>query len=457
MDPSGFVHDPTLADVADWIAAHEDDIVQTLDHIAANGLAWTAQRFAKAIVTYVMSPARDAPKPPQGGSFLRNACLVVFPRRPDTRARVRLLIDLLGEPNIESPVEENPVGLGKGGHRPFPEQFSTPLRKVLTAVSLSDKPVVLGSNEDHQIMYSADYDLTENVPLRASSVKAFQALVKRACRIGTVTDIKCGEIAAWNLLRDKHYSQAEEVKTLSHLWQTKIITDAEFQAGKKCLKPHLTIPEKLRARKELRFGVLRWTPADVARGSLHYRGHTFLLSECFMSKGITKVDVVAWVKDKYIEVSNIILWTKGGKPYAQLRPLKDALAEDIVLYEEEGNWVKVAKRMLSIAKEKHYITDEKKLRRLLNSPLGAVYTVVSDLDLLAEFPNAVTPAKKREELDWMRDRMAKLFFPEFDHATNPQALLPKLRDVMNAKMKSQLTVEHLLPIRKDYRPSPRSS
>ena len=337
--------------------------------------------------------------------------------------------------------------------RKFPQQFSTPVRKVLEAVSLTAKPQIVGSGDDHQVLYSADYDLMEEVPLKSSSLHDFQALVKEAQKVGTITDIKCGEVREWNLLTSADYDHQAELTHLGILWQSGILENEELAMAKKMLKPSMTVPELVKARKELRFGILRWTPQEVQAGHKKFRTKLFYLDDAFKSSGITKVDLVAWVKDKYVEVSNTILWSKDGRPYAKLRPLKDALSEDILLYEEEGNWVKVAKRMLSIAKHKSYLTDVGKLQSILNSPLGAVYTVVSDLELLDEFPDAITPAKKREELDLMRDRMAKLYFPEFNDASNPQKLLPRLREVLQDEMEKELRKEHLLPVRKDYRPT----
>ena len=337
--------------------------------------------------------------------------------------------------------------------RKFPQQFSSPVRKVLKAVSLTAKPQVMGSGEDHQVLYSADYDLLEEVPLKSSSLRDFQALVKEAQKVGTITDIKCGEVREWNLLTSADYDQQEELKHLGSLWQAGYLENKELAMAKKMLKPSLTVPELVKARKELRFGILRWTPKEVQEGHKMFRNKLFYLEDALKSTGITKIDLVAWVKDKYVEVSNIILWTHNGTPYAKLRPLKDALSEDIKLFEEERNWVKVAKRMLSIAKYKGYLTDVGKLQSILNSPLGAVYTVVSDLELLDEFPDALTPAKKREELDLMRDRMAKLYFPEFNDASDPQKLLPRLREVLQDEMEKELEKEHLLPIRKEYRPT----
>ena len=342
--------------------------------------------------------------------------------------------------------------LRQGGHRPFPEQFSKPVRKVLSAISMGT-PNVVGSSEDHRVMYSADYDLMEEVPLTAANVRAFQRLVKGLGRVGKVTDIKIGEVKEWNLMKGAKYDQKRELAHLNELWRSKVITSKELSHAKDLLKPHLTVPEKLRVRKELRFGVLRWTPSDVATGHIQYRGQTFYLPTVMKSSGITKVDVVAWVKDRYVEVSNIILWLKRkGVPYAHLQSLKKGLAEDILLYEDDGNYIQVAKRMLSLAKAEGHKTDEGKLIALLNSELGAVYTIVSDLEVLEEFPQATVPAKRREELDLMRDRMAKLFFRQFDHVMDPKKLLPQLKEVLQDGTKALMEKEHLLPIAKHYRP-----
>lgn len=426
---------PTLPQMADWLTATAELIATTED----NDPSADATEFANFIVhAFEDELLLHVAGPPGWEDVVRAAAIDVWEGAMDTKQKVKNIAGVLRAP--------------QGGHRPFPEQFSTPLRKVLKAISIG-KPHVVGSAEDHQVMYSADYDLMENVVLKPSSAKTFQTLIRKTQKVATITDIKCGEVKDWNLMCGATYSQKEELEHLGRLWQKGVVTDAEVETAKKLLKPHLSVPEKLRAKKELRFGILRWTPTEVYAGHKTYRKHTFYLEDAFTSTGITKVDAVAWVKDKYVEVSNILLWQKGGKTFAQTKPLKDALAEDIVLYEEEGNWVKVAKRMLSLAKDRHYITDEKKLRQILNSPLGAVYTVVADLEVLEEFPDAVTPKKKREELDGMRDRMAKLFFPDFDHAEDPRKLLPKLKTLLQEETEKQLKLEHLLPLRKDYRPS----
>jgi len=339
--------------------------------------------------------------------------------------------------------------------REFPAQYSSGLRKVLRTISIGT-PHIMGSSAEHTIMYSADFDLLETVPYKLSSISMFQKKIRNIQKVGKIVDIKCGEITEWNLLKKPHikthvknYDQKSELEHLNSLWQKKIITDKEYEMAKVLLKPSLTIPEFLFARKELRFGLLRWTVREVMDGYKQFRDIHITLGEAMKSKGITKIDVVAWVKTKYIEFSNIIIWTKKGKPYAYIPVIKQALAEDIRMYEADGNYVKVAKRMLNLAIKLGNATDVEKLTSILNSPLGKLYMVTSDLEVLHEYPDAVAP-KKRKELDYMRDDFAKLFYPELVSATPSLALLPKLKEVLQKNMKITLKDNGLLPIHRDY-------
>lgn len=342
--------------------------------------------------------------------------------------------------------------------RDFPEQYSSELLKILKTISIGI-PVVVGSSADSRIMYSADYDLMEEVILRRSSVSTFQKKIKKIQKIGKIVDTKIGEISEWNLLKKpfikngnvKNYNQGDELKHLSALWSSEIITHDEFMTAQKLLKPHLTAVEFLVAKKELRFGILRWTTKEIFQGYKELRDkNIFYLHDAFKSKGITKVDVICWFKTKYIEVSNIILWTSSsGKYYAYIPALKKALAENILEFEAEENYVKVAKRMFSLAKQYKDSNIIEKLTTILNSPLGKLYLVTSDMELLEEFPNAVRK-NKRKELNYMKDEFAKLFFPELKHAVPNLKILDKMKEVLQSETKKALEAAKLLPIPRDY-------
>jgi len=267
--------------------------------------------------------------------------------------------------------------------RQFPEQYSNDLLRVLKAISFGT-PLVVGSSADYRIMYSADYDLMETIPLKKSSMRTFQKKIKKIQRIGKIVDTKIGEISEWNLLKRpfikngtvKNYDQGNELEHLSALWSAKIITHDELMLGQELLKPELTAVEFITAKKELRFGLLRWTTREIAQGYKTLRDKQIIyLDQAFQTKGITKIDVIVWVKNKYVEVSNIVLWTKRNKFIAYVPPIKKGLAENILEFEAEGNYVKVAKRMLSLAKLYKDKTNVDKLTEILNSPLGKLYLV----------------------------------------------------------------------------------
>ena len=84
--------------------------------------------------------------------------------------------------------------------RKFPEQYSSGLIKILKVLSFGS-PFVVGSSADYQIMYSADYDLMEDVILRKDAIRQFQNKIHKLERLGKVTEVKIGEISEWNLLK----------------------------------------------------------------------------------------------------------------------------------------------------------------------------------------------------------------------------------------------------------------
>jgi hypothetical protein len=341
--------------------------------------------------------------------------------------------------------------------REFPSQFSLPLRKVLKAVSFN--PFVVGSSADHQILYSADYDLLEEQVVKRSSAKSFQKKIRDCQKVGKIVDIKIGEITEWNLLKKPYingkvvgYSQKDELANVANLWQKELITHDEFMQAQDLLKDHLTPIEFLQAQKALRFGLLRWSTTEVAQGYKELRNKKIItLEEAFKTKGITKIDLIAWITNKYVEVSNIILWTnRSGVVYAYIPNIKVALSADLLAYSAEGNYVKVAKRMLALAKKFKDSEIIETLTQILNSPIGNLYTVVADLQVLEEFPKAITQVRKRKQLDFMRDRFAKLYFPEFNKAIPNLDLLPKLEQVLQDEMEKALRSMKLLPIPRKY-------
>ena len=344
--------------------------------------------------------------------------------------------------------------------RDFPEQYSADLVRILKAISFGT-PQVVGSSADYRILYSADYDLKENVILRRNSAKEFQKKIKKLEKLGKVVDVKIGEITEWNLLKSpyisnghvKKYDQGKELKHLSALWSKELISHDEFMEAQNLLKPHLTAVEFLNTRKELRFGLLRWSIKEINQGYKELRDKSiFYLHDAFKTKAITKIDFIGWATNKYVEVSNIILWTKStGKSYASITELTQTLKEDILLYESEGNFVKVGKRILSLAKQYKDKSIIDILSQILSSPIGKLYMVTADMEILQEFPSAIKSVKKRKELDFLRNSFAKLFFPDLKHVTPSLSILPKMREILQIEMEKALKSSKILPVTRNYK------
>lgn len=343
--------------------------------------------------------------------------------------------------------------------RQFPEQYSARLRTILKAISI-DKPNVVGSAVDPRLMYSADVDCIQELPVTASNVRKFQRMVQRADKVGTITDLKIGEFPEWNLLTKvrvgkrglRNYKQGQELAHLKQLYDSSVVTHDEFMLGVKLLKPKLSLGEFFLAQKQLRFGVFRWSKSEVVQGEKVMRdGNRLSLQEAFKTKGITKIDCVAWDGLKYIEVSNILLWQKRkGSFYAVMGP---SIQDNILQFEKEGNYMKIAKRMFALAKGNGRSKVVESLLSILNSQLGKLYIVLSDLKLLEEFPEATTTLRRRKQLDLMRNAVAKLYYPEFDGATPSLNLIPLLEEVLQREVKTALHDAGLLPIPSTYLPS----
>jgi hypothetical protein len=269
-----------------------------------------------------------------------------------------------------------------------------------------------------------------------------------------VTDIKAGQIDEWNLCSTDDYSQERELDRATKLYTSGIISKDELLDVEERLKPTLTLVELLRVRKDLRFGLLRWTTEDVARGKLTLRdGREYTLFQAFQTKGITKVDVIAWTGDTYAEVSNLILWTnKAGHTYATMEPLEKGLRESLAVYADEGNWVKVLKRLYSLGKALRHENIQSDCLRVLNGKVGYMYALTADFEILhtlRELTNltSVEQANIRSELDALRDRLAHILTPHFMTPQRPTPdLFPLLyRDLQQLCHKEMLTA-HLLPL-----------
>jgi hypothetical protein len=204
------------------------------------------------------------------------------------------------------------------------------------------------------------------------------------------------------------------------------------------------------ARKKIKFHIIRWSVPEVLNGSKVLRdGRRFTLQEAFSSPTISKLDTIGLVQNnKYTDFSVIYEFHLGKEILnPSFEDIGKSLSEDIVFYKNENNPFKVLKREYALAK---FRGDEKTIKSLtpvLNSDLGRLYSLLSDVGTLIELledKHKVPLDKVRYEIDQFKARMANIYsLPDFlktEHTllghinsaiktTSPKQLLTHLRQI----------------------------
>ena len=345
----------------------------------------------------------------------------------------------------------------------YPTNYPRDAIEILDAMSFSDgKDVkVLGSMSIRSQQYAGDYDAYEIVK-RDGELKGvlntlasdFKGILKRLKGMANVFigDIKAGSVEEYRVFsRDAGvvggkvvgYNAVASRKKVDELLAAKVITEGEAKKALELLKPSLSPTDLLTTMKELRFHIVRWTVPECLAGSKTLRGgRVFTLQEAFSSPAITKVDVIGLVQNnKYTDFSMIYEFHNKGKVLnPDFRPIEQTLQEDILIYKNDGNDFKVLKRKYSLAKFKNQKDKIKKLTVILNSDLGRLYSLASDVATLIQLldeEKAVPLDKLRYELDQFKARMANIYsLPDFLKAEH--GLIGDLNAAMKMTNKSQL-------------------
>jgi hypothetical protein len=183
---------------------------------------------------------------------------------------------------------------------------------------------------------------------------------------------------------------------------------------------------------------------------------TYDLADALQSTKIfPKIDVYAWIANRYIEFSIIYKLTKLKKPFVSTNPKEDSagIKNDIAVLASENNWMKVAKRIYSLAKRKPLKEVLSTLQdKVFNSDLGRLYSVLSDAETLqAMIEDGVTSEDRKRiqiEVDGFRSRLAFVTLPEFLKPVEPdlKTLIPKIHAVLQPAVKDILLQAKLYPL-----------
>lgn len=305
----------------------------------------------------------------------------------------------------------------------FPGNYSDRVLDIVKALSMSGLKgvAVLGSYSIRSQIYAGDIDLQNTVSM--PSVEAVAAelreIVKRLQFLETyIGDVKCGEIREWNpfrpnaIIQDKKITNfnIKESQSIIAAIPATAISPAERKRALELLEKATDPYGFLEAKKEIRYHILRWKPAQLLEGAMIYRGLRITLVDAIKTKGMIKIDVVADI-DRFTEMSMIYnISIKGTLITAKPPNLILSIAEDVSYYNKK-NPFKAVKRLFSLAKATGNKKGADALIPILNSDLGRLYQIVGDLEVLKGLSEQPSPPwiDIRAQLDEIKARMGNIY------------------------------------------------
>ena len=329
----------------------------------------------------------------------------------------------------------------------YPDDYPSEAVRILKAMSLSDgkHTTIVGSQSLRSQKYAGDYDADEKINLRfkrkedalSHLVSEFQNVIKRleGMKEVYIGDIKAGIVPEWDIFRSKN--KVGRLRKLESLYSQKIISLEEYEAGKLLLDSTSKV-SLLKAKSALRFQIIRWTPEEVLQGYTYLRnGKTMTLGEAFNTPSRVKLDCIGIVKGDYTEFSMIYFFFNNDRPINKDDfDIEGSLRDSIESLKAENNHFKVLKRKFVLAKLFDDKEELEKLNKTLNSPLGKIYKLYTDVSTLASLleSHSIPPDRIRYALGRFKERLRKLY--KQDRFLGKQQVL--LKDLKSASDSSSL-------------------
>jgi len=333
----------------------------------------------------------------------------------------------------------------------YPKNYPSDAVSILDTMSFTHGKgmTVIGSMSLRSQQYAGDYDVEDEVSLHNKTDEAalkqlarrFKEIVRNLLKMKNVFigDIKSGEVEDWKVVSDGYYDVKTSRARVEELLKNKIITEEEAKDALEVLRPK----NELVARATIKFHVVRWTVKQVLAGHQTLRdGRRFTLEDAFSSPAITKVDVIGLVQNnRYTEFGVVYVFKNNGhRLNPDTRNIRQSLVESMIEYRQQNNPFKALKREFAIAKFDNNTKEIEKLTPILNSDLGRLYSLVSDIGTLIsllELHKDAPLSMIRFELDQFKGRMANIYSLK-DFIVGEDRLLRDLNKILETKSRKKL-------------------
>jgi hypothetical protein len=346
------------------------------------------------------------------------------------------------------------------------ESYSNQLLDNIQLISFNNfKPSIMGTASLKSQLYSADLDLYsiikyKNLKEAKENIEEnFKKIVKRIAQNSDVffMDFKLG-------YNNELYQKLNNINEIREFYENKknLLTAEE--------KNKINLIKNLDDLKEYtrKLYTLRWTPREILQGYKMVNKEKKTISESLDDKSVIKLDILAWIDGEFVEMTNLFEFMVGNKPlnFEEDSNIVKSIKEDIIYYYDERNYIKMLKRIFTVAKIRGDKNIINKLVNIFNSGLGRLYQVSSNLENiinLIEKLNNTNLEKIREKiinyLQELKSRMGNIyefeiplkFYDEIDKISKIkdfQKMSLKIED-LREKIKMKLNKETLKRIKKD--------
>jgi len=357
-------------------------------------------------------------------------------------------------------------GGGALSKKQFPENYQRATQHLIDIIAFDPKKVrIQGTMSYKAYLYPSDYDLFETVSIKDLSTitKEFQHKIKTLLSFNDVFigDIKAGEYEPLKIINERAYFKngrvvgydyKETIERLQSLLDSQYITRSTFNKLKKLIKQKPTQSQWNIMVKNLRLHVLRWTPQDILKGYLPFLKHRVTLEQALQTMGLFKLDVIAYINNKFSEFSIIYDLRNQGKRINNFKiNINEDLKNNILQLQDNEQYFKMLKRILSLmrVKMKHLKADKDKvivskeietITSVLNGELGILNSVANDIDIIEQIINNEqnTPMVKiKEQIDNFIYRLSNIYETQ-QYLKHEKQIINLIHSALRIKSKTTL-------------------
>lgn len=302
---------------------------------------------------------------------------------------------------------------------------------------LPDGAALAGSVSNKLYPFFGDVDAIQNADFASvdEAARAIQAVVQKIAYtpLFTFVELKAGSDACLQFLKPRCWIERGKVQRWSLPYSLKKLQDAKTDGA--CSSKNFTAwssafrhagtacpPAEFPGIEDIDPWKLRWSSRDVARGDTKLEhgdaGHLLVtLEDALTQPSLVKLDAFFWSvsQQRFLDISIIYNLTVKGVPInandKRSAPPELSLKQDIFARVMSKDFIKAAKRMLSLCILLQKDKDVFALRDIVVSDFGRASAIASDCETLRGVLDSpgVPHAKVLLELEGIKNRVGAVY------------------------------------------------